>query len=686
MPALSCAVRLLGGGALLILPAAALAQEPIPLPPSSVTAAAGSLTVPNDADRAATLRLNPGNVTVVPAESFRDRGGVTTLRDALEFTPGVFVQPKWGEDSRLSIRGSGLARNFHLRGVRLFQDGIPLNQADGSGDFQELDPLTLQRLEVLRGGNAFSLGANTLGGAINGVTPTGRLQPGGLIRGEGGSYEFARGQVAYGIAAGAWDSWASITGLTQEGFRENSASRSFRFNGNVGAQLTPDVETRFYLTYNNIWQQIPGTITREQALTTPRIAAPANRRLNYRRDIESTRLGWITTARPIEGVLLEGGIGYVNRKLDHPIFQYIDNQNDDFNFFGRATLEGRVATLPSRTVVGFNVANGVTDNRRFVNLFGNAGALTYRSSDRARTSDLYAESSLEVLPDFSLIAGLQLGEARRVSTDRFLSDGDQSGRGQYRWINPRFGALWQARPDTQVFANLTWSTEPPTFSDLIALVPQGGFSRLDEQRARTVEIGTRGDIGGLKWEFAFYRSWIRDEIQLFTLPNNQSFALNADRTIHQGVEFGLDWPLARNAFAVEDSLVLRQAYTFSDFRFDGDRQFGDNVLPGAPSSLYRAELRYAHPVGAWFAPTLEWVPQSFYVDNANTLKTDAYAIVGLRGGMDFGNGLQAFVEARNLADTKYISSASVIPRAATNSALFEPGFGRAVFGGLQFRF
>jgi iron complex outermembrane receptor protein len=42
------------------------------------------------------------------------------------------VQSKYGqEDSKLVIRGSGLSRNFHLRGVRLLQDGTVKNRADG---------------------------------------------------------------------------------------------------------------------------------------------------------------------------------------------------------------------------------------------------------------------------------------------------------------------------------------------------------------------------------------------------------------------------------------------------------------------------------------------------------------------------------------------------------------------------
>ena len=133
-------------------------------------------------------------------------------------------------------------------------------------------------------------------------------------------------------------------------------------------------------------------------------------------------------------------------------------------------------------------------------------------------------------------------------------------------------------------------------------------------------------------------------------------------------------------------MTLRQAYSFNDFRFDGDAAYGDNQLPGAPRHLYRAELRYRHPAGASIAPVVEWVPQGFFADNANTLKTKGYATLGLRAGWEFGNGLSVFAEGRNLTDRRYISNGSVAPVATLNSALFEPGFGRSVYGGVQFRF
>lgn len=95
------------------------------------------------------LSRTPGAVAVVAAESYEDRYALA-LSDTLRSVPGVFAQRRWGEEVRLSIRGSGIGQSVHLRGVLLAQDGVPINAADGFGEFQELDPLIARYTEVYR--------------------------------------------------------------------------------------------------------------------------------------------------------------------------------------------------------------------------------------------------------------------------------------------------------------------------------------------------------------------------------------------------------------------------------------------------------------------------------------------------------------------------------------------------------
>lgn len=111
--------------------APALAAVP-GLAPSAGPDTGGSPTVPSvQAQRASVLGI-PGGVSFIDATSFQNRY-TNNLPDVLKDEPGIWAQTRYGQEIRLSIRGSGLGRAFHLRGIELLQDGVPLNMADGSG-------------------------------------------------------------------------------------------------------------------------------------------------------------------------------------------------------------------------------------------------------------------------------------------------------------------------------------------------------------------------------------------------------------------------------------------------------------------------------------------------------------------------------------------------------------------------
>ena len=642
-----------------------------------------SLTVPGATGAQQQIEQTPGAVEVVPAESWQATAA-TTLKDVLDYTPGVFVQPKWGEDSRLSIRGSGLSRNFHMRGIALYQDGIPINASDGGGDMQELDPTAFGYAEVWKGGNALRYGAATLGGAINFVSPTGHDADLASGRLDFGSFGMHRLQASSGAAADDFDAFVTGSWLSQDGYRDHSKGEAVRASGNVGWRISETIETRFFFSLADIWQEIPGAVTKQQALNDPQAAAPGNLLLDYQRNMQSWRLA-NKTAVQLDRTLLEFGGYALGKQLQHPIFQYLDYDYWDFGGFVRATDERRLFGLNNRAVVGVNLSGGWVDNQQYQNLPGGfRGTLLSESSDRSLNLVVYGENALEILPRLSLVLGLQYVHAVRDRVDEFPGGPDTSGRAVYDLLNPKAGLLWQGGETWQVFANVSRSGEPPTFSELN--FTNVALEDLDAQRATTLEIGSRGSLGPVDWDVALYRAQLRNEFQFFDLGGGNYQVTNADRTIHQGIEAAVGWSFWQGLLRQEgapDDLYLRAAYTFSDFRFDDDAAWGDNRLPGAPEHFLRAELLYRHPDGFWFGPNVEWVPEAYYVDNANTVKTEPYALLGFRAGYDIGEHVSLFLEARNLLDAAYIASPSVVAVANPSSAIFEPGNGRAVYGGIR---
>ncbi len=647
----------------------------------------GSLTVPTAQQALNEIQRTPGGVAIVRAEDYKTTTPAATLKDVLDYVPGVFVQPKWGEDSRLSIRGSGLSRNFHLRGVQLFMDGIPINTADGYGDFQEIDPTAYRYVEVYKGANALRYGAASLGGAINFVTPSGRDAPLAAFSLDLGSFGFGRTQAQAAGAKGPWDGFVTASAQRADGFRDHSDGYAVRGSGNIGYQITPDIETRFYFNGNNVRQRIPGSVTKFSALTTPQAAAANNVLNDQQRNIDTLRFANKTTAR-FGDTTIEAGAFAVDRHLMHPIFQWLDYQYDDYGVFGRVTDDRRIGEFRNRFIAGVNVHNGRIDNQQFANIRGFKGALLSSSIDRAENTSAYVENSLFVLPNVAVIGGTQFIHATRSRQDRFLSNGDQSGATEFNLWSPRAGLLWDIDPTWQAFANVSRSAEIPSFGESSSFpAPVIPFTSIRPQRATTYEIGTRGRRPDLFWELTGYRADIKDEFLCLYSAFGNCNVTNADRTVHQGIEAALGVAVLKNLFVQgeADRLWLQFAYTFNDFRFDNDAVFGNNLLPGAPRHYLRAELIYKHPSGFYFGPNLEWVPESYFVDSANTLKTEAYALWGLKAGYDDGKWFSAYVEGRNLGNRKYIASASIIDRANPALPLFEPGTGLAVFGGVKFR-
>jgi iron complex outermembrane receptor protein len=649
----------------------------------------GALTVLTAQQALREIQQTPGGVALVTADAWRSSTPSNTIKDILDYVPGVFAQPKWGDDTRLSIRGSSLSRNFHLRGVQLYMDGIPINTADGYGDFQEIDPTAYKYVEVFKGGNALRFGANSLGGAINFVTPTGR-DP--FVNGASvdmGAFGFRRLQANTGGVNGPWDGFITASTQSAVGFRDHSYGEATRVSGNVGYQFSPDFETRFYLNANSVRQRIPGSVTKASALNSPETAAAGNLTGDQQRNIDTVRLANKTTIR-LDNTTIDFGVFGVDRHLMHPIFQVLDWRYQDYGGFAKVTDDRMIGGYRNVFVAGVNVINGRIDNNQYVNVAGQKGALTSSSIDRSKNTSVYVENSLYVLPTVAVIGGTQFLYATRNRQDRFLSDGDQSGATEFNLWSPKGGVLWNIDPTWQAYANVSRSAEVPSFGESSngPGIPTIPFTSIKPQRATTYEIGTRGRRPDLTWELTGYRAGITDELQCIYSAFGNCNVTNADRTIHQGIEAGLGIAIFKGMFDAgpqPDKLWLNMAYTFSDFRFDNDATFGNNQLPGAPRHYLRAELLYKHANGFYVGPNVECVPESYYVDSANTLKTEPYALLGLKAGVDNGGTYSGYIEARNVLDTRYIASASILDRATATSPLFEPGTGRAVYAGIKAR-
>lgn len=634
-----------------------------------------------------------------------ERGRASNFEDLLQRTPGLFLQTDNGtEVTRVSIRGSGILSEDEPLGVQFMLDGITLNQADGEAILEDFDLATIKYAEVFRGANAFKYGSITLGGAINLVTMTGYDADPFRLRLEGGSFGYFRGQISFGGVAGLFDYVGSILGRYRDGFREHGTENTERIFGDVGYKISDHLENRFYVTLDHVDRQLPGGLTKEELNDDPQQANPDAVAEDFNKKWSLIRLADKISYRN-GGHEFDASLFWFHRNMEErgffsPDFRegitafYSDNYGLSLNFVTHDELFGRrnIFTVGLSPQIEKEVA------QNFENLGGHRGQTTALNTGISINAPLYVENQHYVTDNFSVLIGMQAIYAQRHFEDHFLSDasGDQSHEQNFYGWNPKAGLIYEFNKENQVFTNFSGSWQPPSFDNMVEFAegPNSSlvYRPLHPQRARTLELGTRGERGRFEWELSFYRSWLHNELlDLNDAQGNDLGAVNVERSYHQGIEAGLDIELLKSVLVEKknedagDRLTLSQTYTLNDFHFEGNPIYGHNRIAGIPEHFYEAELLYVTAAGFYAGPNVQCNLTSYPVDQANTLFADSYALLGFKVGYRPKKGLSVFLEAKNLTDKHFASAVDAIAdaRTAPDAQIFHPGDGRAFYGGVS---
>jgi iron complex outermembrane receptor protein len=632
-----------------------------------------------------------GAVDLIDPEEIRQTRQAN-LKDVLKFTPGVYVQPRFGaaDESQISVRGSGLRNNFHARGINLLVNGMPYRNADGFTDFESLEVLTTEAIQVYKGANALRYGGSTLGGAIDLDTKTGYTSTPVSAFVEGGGYGFQKEQVSSGAASGPFDYYASVAHTGLDGFRSWSDQKRDRVNLHAGFKLSELADIRAFYLYAHIQEHLPGSVDRATLDASPTAADPTNVSNLWGRtyDLHHVGVQLRTQLTPTQRLEISPYLQY--RDIDHPIFEVINQLSHDVGVEVRYENTTALGSHDNRLTVGFQPAHESMHNRQYQNAKGLHGNLTRDEQDKATNLAAYVEDALSLTPRLATTLGARVDRAERSVLDYFLSNGNQSDTRTYTPVTPRAGLLYSLTGGGQLFANASRTVEPPLFLELSSFGNSGGFINLAAQDAWQYEIGARAQRLGLAWEASLYDIELKNEIlnlnvqpfagAPFTVPTYR----NSPKTRHTGVELGASYQLPGGVFVggdVRDHLTARVAYTFGRFTYVRDSSFSGKDIPGAPRHYVNAELTYRHPSGFSFAPTIEWVPQAYYVNSQNSVKNNGWSNVGFRAEWAAERiGATAFVAGQNLADRVYSQSVQVDNAAGK---FFEPADRRSFIAGLR---
>lgn len=691
------------------------------------------------------LEAIPGGTGLILDRTLKGKTNLT-ISDAIASTPGVVVQNFFGSNDqpRIQIRGSGLQQNPVERGILVLQNGLPINRADGSYAVGLANPRMAQFTEVYRGYTANRLGATVLGGALNFVSPTGSSAPGVTGGVEGGSFGQLSASAQAGGKQGTLDGLAQVSFSHRDGFREYNESERLNLEANVGTELTETISSRLFVGYTDLNFDVAGPLPKQQLNQDPTrvhrgptivprpgvgpvVSNPGPNviRDQPQREVDQFRIVSRTTATSgaqLVDVVL--GYTYTDDAFRFPIPGGIrETEGGDLTSVLRyAYSPDEMQALPLFEATA-KYAVGSADRNNFVNRAGTRGPLFGRSKLDASTLSLYGGLNIPIGNIFTVSPAVAYARAERDNDDTFdaamrptiafnpgnptmpLPDGrvpagDTSYSRTYDGWSPSLGVTVQPAEHHTLFAAVSRSFEPPTHDDLIATVsgtpnsspgrpmppnptfPASAFltPALKAQTATTIEAGWRGSHELFAWDVVTYYSWVKNELLSLRDPTGVPLgAVNADKTTHFGLELGFkaQWT---------DAFTSRFAYTYQDFRFDGDPGRGNNRLAGAPPHVINTVVQYDVLPELFVQGEVNWRAARTPVDNMNTLFNDSFAVVDARVNYDINDHFSVYGEARNIFDEVYASSTLIADQARPDQAAFLPGDGRAFYAGLKAQF
>ncbi|MGE7991179.1 TonB-dependent receptor plug domain-containing protein [Pseudomonas sp. NPDC089554] len=552
----------------------------------------------------------PGSMTVLDSELIR-ASGARDIPDLLRLVPGMMIGYGAGNQPTVNYHGGNVS---DARRMQVLIDGRSVYRAGlATVDWSDI-PVAIEdieRIEVFRGPNTVSYGANALMAVVNILTRSPADSHGTrlkITRGQDGINDFYASQ-GFGWETG--DLRLSLSGQQDDGFDENQFGEHYRdsrrlnrINLSASHTLAPDQTLEWQLAAKEGSNQRPYTYEPVFPFVTQR---GQDADVNAKDYAGSVR--WNIDFNPEHSLYVQGSAQHFDRQqvwracdaalAFSPELTQLWQLNPNF-----AERVARNANNPPSS--SNPVEQGLVDAIR--DQWNNQGGSNVVCGDvdqstRETRFDLEIQDTLSLTDSLRLVSGMNYRYDRADSQTYF--DGsldDQTWRlfGQLEWradehwilqggamfedshltgssltprvavnylITPRHGlrAVYSeaVRSPDMFENNVNWSytvrnLSPSAFGQRNGeyFVKTRGPGNLDQERMRSRELGYNGYFADL--DLSVDVKLFYDEISGMIsepLRNNQYIASNANKSRFSGTETQLDWRLS-----MRDRLRLTYAY------------------------------------------------------------------------------------------------------------------------------
>ena len=630
----------------------------------------------------------PAGIDVIGAARIRDGQMRVNLSESLGAVPGLVAQNRqnYAQDLQVSSRGFGARSAFGVRGVRLIADGIPATMPDGQGQAATFNLDMAERIEVLRGPFSAIYG-NHSGGTVALFTREGKGRPAVEASVFGGSDGMRKYDVNAQGESGGIGYVVDTSRFETDGYRNHSAAT--RDQSFAKLTMAPSATSKLTITASSLEQddtqdplgvtwatyQRDGRAGETDATDTQTPRRTLADRYNTRKSIDHKQIGAAFEQRFGDDrlrVMAYGGKRAViqyqafSRFVQTPASQSggvvdfdCDFHGADINWLSVRPLAGGKLS----TTVGLDYGRSRDDRQGYENFigtdFGLLGRLRRDETNTVSSVDPYAQAEWQSGP-WILTGGLRHSRMKVAVSDRYQSNGNDSGAIRFSHTTPVLGLLYKLTPTTNFYASAARGFETPTLNELFYSGAGSGFNfRLKPAKSTHAEAGIKTYIGAnTRVNAALYHVKTTDELVVDTAIGGRTSYRNASETLRQGLEVSLESRLGAGFTARLALTTLKATY---------EQGFGavraGNRLPGVPKANLFGELAWNARSGA-FGAALETIASSkVYAEDANVeIAAPGYAVANLRFQAKQALGgwqLKEFVRLNNLGDRQYVGSVIV---------------------------
>ena len=633
-----------------------------------------------------TLLRSSRSVSIIGKKEIQNATQLLAMDEVLVGVPGLYMQNRYNfaQDLRVSLRGFGARSAFGIRGIKVIVDGIPETLPDGQAGVDSIDLGSASRIEVIRGPSSSNFG-NASGGVIAIETETGN-DPGfvqtTIATGDLGYSKF---QLKSGGKTENMNYLINFSKQELDGYREHSVSEGSLFNAKFGFNLSEIDRLKLSLNYTDQPKsQDPGGINLSQVNTDRKSARDRNLSYDAGESLNQKRIGLVYERDHSDGLLTVRNY-YVTRDFSNKLpFTNGGSVNIDREFYGFGMQYQFGESLPENfsLTTGFDTDRQDDDRKRYNNDSGKLGSMSFDQQEKVNSNGLFVQSRYDV-GNWSISSGIRYDEVKFDITDRFLSNGDDSGEIEFEAVSPSFG-LNYVMENGSIYTSISSSFETPTTTELANPNASGGFNALlKPQEAKNIEIGYKSVKNNIYHEIAVFNIDLNDELVPYELEEfpGRTFYSNVGKSSRKGVESLVSW-------SVKPNLTVDASYTYSDFSFDSfidknNKDFSGSKLPGLPESFAYFGIRFENENGLNMNFNLNYSGDLF-ANNANSVKVQAYTVSNFRLSYNINKGdwkILPYMGINNIFDTEFNSNIRIN---AFGSRYYEPAPERNSYLGITF--